>query len=149
MIVYYNNDNEYVDFDENTRKVTLMNGKTKKISKEEWSKYLITSKGDEVEGILIWLEDNEIAKNSEQERLVMETVGQRISIDKEVKREKDKVKKTRTKKVDEVKKSIIDAIVVALGDLGEVTVLNEDKMVSVMINGQEYKINLTKTRGKK
>lgn len=106
------------------------------------------------EAINLWLEDNDKLITDEYQKELDKTKGLRIqtgaeSREKEERKLKGEKKKIQRKpRVDNVKKAIISNIAEKLAEMGEITVENDEKIVILNINGEEYKLNLTKTRKK-
>lgn len=105
------------------------------------------------DAVQMWLEDNEIEVNEEQENL-----NKKANANKESKLmasgPKAKPAAPRKKKVSEEKKELFNTILRNLdraeGVFAEnITVLNENKLISCTINSKVFKINLIETRQKK
>lgn len=139
--IYYT-DNEYVEFNEKALTIKLMDGKTKRISKEEFNSYLRTAQGDEVEAILIYLDDTGVTVNEAQEALVAATAD--IKIVGSAEKKEKKARKPRERKIDPTKHAIIEAIAQCY-DADKVIVEDDQKIVKFIVDGEEYKVNLTKT----
>lgn len=104
------------------------------------------------EAITMYLEDEGILVNEEQQELVEKTKGQKLSGAKAV--DKPKKKRAATKKVDEVKKSIIEYLEMALNDyedfqIENVKITNDQKIIEFEVDGAHFKLDLIKQRQKK
>lgn len=95
------------------------------------------------QAIKMWLEDNEIEMNEEQERLVQETKGVKLY----AKGESPRKKRTVTKKIDEDKITLINLLNDCLSNqVDNLTVTNNQKIIEFDYNGNHYKLDLIKQR---
>lgn len=104
-------------------------------------KYNLTREGAEQ----LWLEDNEIIKNEEIEKLVEK--GKELR--RYEKSDKPRKKSTRERKVDNVKKYLLELCEKGLSDTVEITKRKTETEISFTYKGEEYTIKLTKHRPKK
>jgi hypothetical protein len=98
------------------------------------------------EACIMWLEDEGILQNQEQEKLCEEHY--KLKLDKEPQKKK---RKTTVKKDDE-KIFIIEALNEFLENLEGVEttqITNESKLIEFIYNNHTYKLDLVKTRAKK
>ena len=126
---------------------TTPSGKAVNIPDEEIKKSMKLLDLSEDEAIQMWLEDNEIEVNQEQEELNQKAKSIKIqhgaSADKERKPPKE-----RTVKTSDEKKELFHKIYSELLTYGNsnVQVLKENKLFSVKINGKIFKIDLIEQR---
>lgn len=101
------------------------------------------------EAIDLWLTDNNIEDNEEQEELDKKASKVHILKDIEPKNAK-KQRKPAEKKVSSEKKELFNEILSHLTEIyGEnVAILNENKLISVDLNGITFKIDLIQVRKK-
>jgi len=140
------------------------NGKNHIIKNEVWERYLKTAMADleydtiedwnqaEIEDLAksIWLDDEGYTQNEEQENLIKKTANQKLKVDKNP--EKPKKTTSKSKKVDEDKVKIIQMIKETLEndmEIENISIENEQKLITFNLNGSNFKLNLTKTREKK
>jgi len=127
------------------------NGKSVSIPTKEIDNLMSTLGITENEAVELWLTDNGYEENEEQAEL--DEKASKVRIDKDAYTETEK--KPRKKpdiKVSDEKKALFDEVLSDLtavyGD--KVKVLNENKLISVEINGITFKIDLVQCRkGKK
>lgn len=93
----------------------------------------------------LWLEDNEIIKNEEIEKLVKK--GKELR--RYEKSEKPRKKSTRERKVDNVKKYLLELCENGLGDNVEIIARKTETEISFEYQGEKYTLKLTKHRPKK
>lgn len=131
-------------------KYTLENGKIVIIPDSEIKKNMDLLGISEQESIEMWLDDNDYTINEEQQNL--EKIAKNIKIDVGCdQKTRKKSDKPREKKVSDEKKELFSEILSDLEDVykGNVTVLNENKLISVKIGEKTFKIDVIETRTKK
>lgn len=134
-------------------KYTSANGKTINIPDAEIEKI---AKGLDIsigEAVQVWLEDAEIELNEEQEELDKKAKAVKVSTGAETKRGR-KAGTPRTVHVSDVKKDVFAFVKIALEGYclnhnGICTVLNENKLITVEIDGKTIKIDLIEQKKKK
>jgi ribosomal protein L3 len=117
---------------------------------ENFMKSLEISKDEAIE---LWLSDHDFEENEEQENL--DKVAKNVKIDKDIIKEKPKrTKKVVTHKVSDEKKELFQSILTNLTRCGDVmpediTVLNENKLISVRMGEKIFKIDIIEQRPSK
>ena len=104
----------------------------------------------ENDAIDLWLCDNGYEIDEEQENL--DNSAKKVKIDKEIVQNKSKKeRKPVEKKVSDEKKALFSEILSDLEDVyrNSVTVLNENKLIEVKINGKTFKIDVIEQRPRK
>ena len=104
----------------------------------------------ENDAIDLWLCDNGYEIDEEQENL--DNSAKKVKIDKEIIQNKSKKeRKPIEKKVSDEKKALFSEILSDLEDVyhNSVTVLNENKLIEVKINGKTFKIDVIEQRPRK
>ncbi len=103
------------------------------------------------EAVELWLEDNGYEENAEQNELDTKVKAEKLNfVDaREVTAKKER--KPVVKKVSDEKKMLFDSIVQNLDrcegvERENVTILNENKLIQVKINGKVFKIDLIEQR---
>ena len=130
------------------------NGKSVSIPTKEIDRLVSTLGRTENEAVELWLTDNGYEENEEQVELDEKASKVRIDKDAYTETEKKPRKKPEIKVSDE-KKALFDSILTNLTrcegvELENIKVLNENKLISVEINGITFKIDLVQCRkGKK
>lgn len=129
---------------------TLDNGKVVTIPDDEIENSMIKLELSRNGAIHLWLEDNDYEENEEQALLDEKAKKVKIqhgagAIDKE------KVRKERTIKVSDEKKELFETILKNLDRTNgvcreDITVLKENKLISCVINGKIFKIDIIETR---
>ena len=105
------------------------------------------------EAIELWLSDHDFEENEEQENL--DKVAKNVKIDKDIIKEKPKrTKKVVTHKVSDEKKELFQSILTNLTRCGDVmpediTILNENKLISVRMGEKIFKIDIIEQRPSK
>lgn len=127
--------------------VKEVNGKTISIPAATIQKFMKSLDITEDEAISLYLDDIGATINAEQTALTKkaEKAVKSASIVKARKAE-PKTQTERVKKPDEVKESIIKTIAASLSKLGTVTIVDERKILTLTIDEQIFKIDLTRTR---
>lgn len=132
----------------------LKNGRSVSIPTKEIENLMSSLEISQDEAIELWLTDNGLEENEEQAEL--DEKASKVHINKDA--YADKNKKPRKKpevKVSDEKKALFDSILTNLTrcegvELENIKVLNENKLISVEINGITFKIDLVQCRkGKK
>ena len=131
-----------------------LNGKKIRIPDGDILRLKSTMKISAQEAVQIWLEDEGILHNEEQENLcqkakdsgIMRTIHGASSKTAE----STPVRRERTKKENPTKGKIIAEIAKLLGELADdVTITNPEKIIEFSMNGNDFKIDLTQKRKKK
>lgn len=131
-----------------------VNGKTVNIPDVEIKNYMKSLGIDEEEAIEMWLDDEGYTENEEQMELeqkakdsgIMRDIHGASAMDKTTK----KSSKPKVVKVSEEKQQLFNDICCSLDDLVyDLTVLKENKLIQVEINGKIFKIDLIEQRPKK
>ena len=127
--------------------VKEVNGKTISIPAATIQKFMKSLDITQDEAISLYLDDIGATINAEQTALTKkaEKAVKSASIVKARKAE-PKTQTERVKKPDEVKESIIKTIAASLSKLGTVTIVDERKILTLTIDEQIFKIDLTRTR---
>lgn len=131
-------------------KYTLDNGKSVNIPKTEIEKLMTSLELSEKEAIDLWLCDNNLEEDKEQTEL--DEKASKVRIDKDIIQKKPKKERKKPeKKVSDEKKWLFDSILTNLtrcNGVGQedITVLNENKLISVKINDKTFKIDVIETR---
>lgn len=125
------------------------NGKNITIPDREIEKLINSLELSQQEAIDLWLSDNGIEDNEEQD--ILDEKAKKVRIDKDIIQKSDKkVRKPVEKKVSDEKKELFSEILSHLTEIyGEnVKILNENKLISVDLNGITFKIDLIQVRKK-
>lgn len=134
----------------------ICNFKNKKISipDKEIDKAIKNLGLTKSEAVEMWLEDNGYLDNEEQ--IALDEKAKKVKIAHEAKAEtaKNKPSKPRTVKVSDTKKALFDSILKNIDrcegvDRENVTVLKENKLISVKIGDKIFKIDVIETRSPK
>ena len=101
------------------------------------------------EGIEMWLEDNDIITNVEQEELDKKAKANKVkNVVKSESTEKKKV--TRERKPNPIKENIIENLANCLKTIAtDVNIENIGKIITFKIDNKEFKLDLTEKRVKK
>lgn len=120
------------------------NGKEINISDKEIAQSMKLLDITKEEAIEMWLDDNGYTDNEEQ--IALDKSASAVKIDMETKGGKacaDKEKKPRTKKNSSEKQEIYDFLTQVMAEkYGKITVLTENKLFGVEINGKFIKIDV-------
>ena len=115
---------------------------------EKAMKNLTLTKSEAVE---MWLEDNGYLENEEQN--LLDEKAKKVKISHEAKADTDTAKKSRprTVKVSDTKKILFDSILKNLTDCEcvnteNITILKENKLISIKIGEKTFKIDLIECR---
>lgn len=127
--------------------VKVVNGKNYNISDEVIDTY-VTKLGISVEeAIDMWLADNDIIADEEQDAL--DAAAKQVKINRGAGKGKEKTQKERVKKENPVKREIIDAVFGAICSVSDdVTIRNDEKYIDFVIDGRSFTINLVEHRKK-
>lgn len=134
-------------------KYTMGNGKVINVPDAEIEKIASGLGISKLEAMQVWLEDNEIELNEEQEQL--DKKAKNAKIDRQVdQKPRKKSEKPKTVKVSDAKQALFAYIKTAiegycLNHGGKCEILKENKLISVEIDGKVLKIDLIETRNKK
>lgn len=124
------------------------NGKTINIPDDEINRNIKGLKITKEEAIQVWLEDNEYLENEEQTALVEKSKSVKIrhearSIDP------SKPRKPRTTKISDEKHQLFADLLNFLQENYEnVSILNENKLISIKIGEKNFKLDLIEQRKK-
>lgn len=128
----------------------LPNGKIKRIPDKEIKKNMQILKISEDEAIQMWLEDEGILINEEQEALTKKAKDNRITatIHQAKAEYTKKTQRERVVKPDPTKENIIKAIAEMLPNLcaSEVKIENIGKLITFKLGADEFKIDLIRKR---
>lgn len=128
-------------------KYTLDNGKSVNIPKSEIEKLMSSLELSEQGAINLWLCDNNLEEDEEQTKL--DEKASKVRIDKDIIQKKPKKERKKPeKKVSDAKKQIFSELFEHLKTIyGEnVSVLNENKLISLHFNDKTFKIDLVEQR---
>ena len=101
------------------------------------------------EAIDLYLTDHNYKKNKEQEELNEKAKDIKAANIVQAGHDKPKEKVARTKKIDENKRELFNSIISQLVNVEDLEIITADKLVKFKYNGEEYKLDLIKTRVKK
>lgn len=101
------------------------------------------------EAIDLYLTDHNYKKNKEQEELNEKAKDIKAANIVQAGHDKPKEKVARTKKIDENKRELFNSIISQLADIEDFEIVTADKLVKFKYKGEEYKLDLIKTRVKK
>lgn len=130
---------------------TLENGKVINIPDDEIANNMKALELTEEEAIEVWLEDNEYEINEEQEKLDAEARKVKLKLGARENGEKSKTPRERTVKVSDEKKELFETILTNLTradgvEVGDVSVLKENKLIQVKIGNKVFKIDVIEQR---
>lgn len=121
-----------------------VNGKTYNVPEKEIDKLQKKLDISFSEAVDVWLTDNGLKENKEQELLNSKA---KTAPREKVSGEKGKPRKPRTIKISEEKQMLFKYILGGLvNDFANVEVLTENKLISVEIDGKKFKIDITECR---
>ena len=124
-----------------------LNGKIIQISELELDYLMKNLQISRQDAISLWLDDNGYTTNEEQEEL--DEKASKVHINKDIDTKKSKKsRKKPEKKVSDEKKMLFSEILSDLEDVFKenVTVLNENKLISVKIDEKIFKIDIIEQR---
>jgi len=130
-------------------KYQLKNGKTVNIPDDEIKNNCKLLEITEAEAIQMWLEDNDYEVNDEQ--VALDEKAKKVKISHDAKAEgKKSEKKPRTVKISDEKQELFGAILQNLTTFyaNNVTVLTENKLISVKIGDKTFKVDIIQQRNK-
>ena len=132
--------------------IRTVNGKSVNIPDKEIESYMRSLDLTKEQAIEMWLDDEGYTDNEEQLELEKKAKESGIMRDIHGASAMDKAKKTtpKTVKVSEEKQRLFNDICCRLDDLvDDLTVLKENKLIQVVINGKIFKIDVIEQRNKK
>ena len=131
----------YVNYD-------LPNGKKKRIPQADLDRIINGLKVDQETAIEIWLEDEGILINEEQNELDKKAKDNRITATiHQAKAETNKPRKKVERKPDETKESLISKLAETLEELADnVKITNIGKIIEFDLKGEHYKLDLIRQR---
>jgi hypothetical protein len=131
----------YVNYD-------LPNGKKKRIPQADLDRIINGLKVDQETAIEIWLEDEGILINEEQNELDKKAKDNRITATiHQAKSETAKPRKKVERKADETKESLISGLAEYLAEIVDnVQVVNVGKIIEFDLKGEHYKLDLIRQR---
>lgn len=129
--------------------ITFDNGKKYFVKENVIDNLQKNLKISEFEGIEMWLEDNDIITNVEQEELDKKAKANKVkNVVKSESTEKKKV--TRERKPNPIKENIIENLANCLRTIAtDVNIENVGKIITFKIENKEFKLDLTEKRVKK
>lgn len=129
--------------------ITFDNGKKYFVKENVIDNLQKNLKISEFEGIEMWLEDNDIITNVEQEELDKKAKANKVkNVVKSESTEKKKV--TRERKPNPIKENIIENLANCLKTIAtDVNIENIGKIITFKIENKEFKLDLTEKRVKK
>lgn len=129
----------------------LESGKVVNVPDAEVKNLMTTLDLTEEDAIQLWLEDNDFEVNEELEEL--DAKAKKVKVDHGAGDTKARKKsdKPRTVKVSDAKKELFGQIFTNLTSFyaNNVTILKENKLISVKIGDKTFKIDIIETRNKK
>ena len=132
--------------------IKTVNGKSVNIPDKDIESYMKSLDLTKEQAIEMWLDDEGYTDNEEQLELEKKAKESGIMRDIHGASAMDKAKKTapKTVKVSEEKQRLFNDICCRLDDLvDDLTVLKENKLIQVVINGKIFKIDVIEQRPKK
>ena len=131
--------------------IKIINGKSINIPDDKIKNNMKLLDITEKEAIEMWLDDNDITVNKEQEEL--NNKAKNVKIDHGASAEIKKERKPKEKKENPTKKAIISALFKGLtdiiDDISTINIRNDEKYIDFTFHGVEYTINLVAHRVKK
>ena len=126
----------------------LPNGKTKRIPQADLDRIINGLKVDQETAIEIWLEDEGILINEEQNELDKKAKENRITATiHQAKADTPKQRKKVERKPDETKESLISKLAETLEELADnVKITNIGKIIEFDLKGEHYKLDLIRQR---
>ena len=125
-----------------------VNGKTVNIPNEELEKSMKALELTREEAIQLWLEDNDLQVNEEQEELDKKAKASRITATiHEAKATKERKERKVVRKEDTTKENIIKALAERLEELAtEVKIENVGKLITFKLGEDSFKLDLIRQR---
>lgn len=136
-------------------RIKLEDGKKCLVSTDYIEKNMKILDIDMEEAVIIWLEDEGYLTNDEQEELCIAAKQNKVLADvRKGSRDtaKEKKKTVRTVKENPVKEMIIAEIAKCIGSIDgteDIVIENKGKIITFVLNGESYKIDLIQKRKKK
>lgn len=131
--------------------INLENGKQYKVDKK-WVDTAIKNLDTDIEDVLLmWLEDNDILVNEEQDELDKQAKGKVKIVASAEDKTKKKTPKERVQKENPTKELIIQTIAKALETIEtiDINIENKAKIITFSMNNEQFKIDLTQKRKEK
>lgn len=131
--------------------INLENGKQYKVDKK-WVDTAIKNLDTDIEDVLLmWLEDNDILVNEEQDELDKQAKGKVKIVASAEDKAKKKTPKERVQKENPTKELIIQTIAKALETIEttDINIENKAKIITFSMNNEQFKIDLTQKRKEK
>lgn len=131
--------------------IILENGKTIKVDRK-WVEKSIKNLDTDIEDVLLmYLEDNEILVNEEQEELDKNAKGKVKLVATNEEKAKKKTPKERVQKENPTKELIIQTIAKALEtlDTKDIVIENKGKIITFSMNNEQFKVDLVQKRKNK
>lgn len=131
--------------------IILENGKSIKVDKQ-WVDKSIKNLDTDIEDVLLmYLEDNDILVNEEQEELDKNAKGKVKLVATNEQKAKKKTPKERVQKENPTKELIIKTIVKALETLetDNIVIENKTKIITFSMNNEQFKVDLIQKRKEK
>ena len=128
--------------------ILLENGKTIKVDKQ-WVDKSIKNLNTDIEDVLLmYLEDNDILINDEQEELDKNAKGKVKLVATNEEKAKKKTQKERVQKENPTKELIIKTIAKTLEtlDTSNVIIENKTKIITFTMNNEQFKVDLVQKR---
>ena len=144
---------EMVDYELEARglayNVELSNGTIKQVGKKWVDNQMESLEISEEEAILLYLSDNDILIDEEQESLDREAKANKVKVKADT--AKPKTQRERVVKENPTKEAIIQTIAKALGEMevADLVIENKGKLITFSYNGENYKVDLVQKRRKK
>ena len=131
--------------------IILENGKSIKVDKQ-WVDKSIKNLDTDIEDVLLmYLEDNDILVNEEQEELDKNAKGKVKLVATNEQKAKKKTPKERVQKENPTKELIIKTIAKALETLetNNIVIENKTKIITFSMNNEQFKVDLIQKRKEK
>ena len=133
-------------------KYELENGKVVNIPDKEIEHLMKSLDLTQADAIDLWLEDNDLQVNEEQNEL--DEKAKKIKIDHQasaIDKTQAKEKKPRVVKISDEKQKLFDEIYHSLVEIygGKVEIVKENKLLTLEVNGKIFKLDLIEQRPKK
>ena len=133
-------------------KYELENGKVVNIPDKEIEHLMKSLDLTQADAIDLWLEDNDLQVNEEQNAL--DEKAKKVKIDHQasaIDKTQTKEKKPRVVKISDEKQKLFDEIYHNLVEIygGKVEIVKENKLLTLEINGKIFKLDLIEQRPKK
>ena len=131
--------------------ITLENGKSIKVDRKWVDKSMKNLDTDIEDVLLMYLEDNDILVNEEQEELDKNAKGKVKLVATNEEKAKKKTPKERVQKENPTKELIIKTIAKALETLetDNIVIENKTKIITFSMNNEQFKVDLIQKRKEK